>query len=98
MEFLQAMLEHRSVNLREDLRSDLHHVIWADAHDVCVKGSVMDLAHRHAVVHRRLTFVPVWDDVGGIKELFVAQTAHGAATSIGTENTAAKLGLMKSND
>ena len=55
MEALNAMNQHRSVDLRQDVGSDLDDVIRGDAQNVRVERAMMERAQGNAVRHDRLS-------------------------------------------
>nr|WP_084956277.1 DEAD/DEAH box helicase family protein [Thermoactinospora rubra] len=77
---LQAVLEHRPVDLFEDIGPYLDHQVGTNPEDVLVIGGMVDLAQRQPVGHRGdAAFLPVRDDVGGIKQRQMPEVAHRAA-------------------
>ncbi|MGI8869592.1 MAG: hypothetical protein ACR2F6_12250 [Mycobacteriales bacterium] len=80
MPVLQAVAEHRSVDLIEQPVVDLDDEVGWDAADVAVVRRVVDLAEGQAVGDHRLTArMSVGQDAGGVEELAVADPAHRAA-------------------
>ena len=66
---LQAVPEHRTVELLENVRPDFHDEIGTNAQDVLVEGSVMDLAQADAVGDDGVTLeMPVGQDVRRIEQ------------------------------
>src|SRR6266508_4699107 len=79
---LQAVLEHRPVDLIEDVLADVQGQVGTDAEDAGVESGVVDLAHRQAVGdHRVAGVLLVADDVRGVEELGWCrlQTVHRSA-------------------
>lgn len=72
---LQAMTEHRTINLIEKILADLNHVVvWSDAQNLLVECGMMDLAQCQTVSYGRdACFLSIRNDVGGIKKLSVPQ-------------------------
>jgi hypothetical protein len=65
---LQPVSQHRSVDLLEDVRTDLDLQVGPDAEDVPVERCMVDLAERESVGDDRLTSgVAIRQDVGGIE-------------------------------
>jgi len=54
LEALQAMLEHRPVDLREDVEAHGDFEVGRDADEVAVEGGVVELAERKAVGNDRI--------------------------------------------
>ena len=68
MEALNAMNQHRSVNLLQDVGSDLDDVIRGDAQNVCVKRAVMERAQGNTVRHDRLSLrMAIGQNVCGVR-------------------------------
>ena len=65
---LQPVSQHRSVDLLEDVRTDLDLQVGPDAEDVPVERRMVDLAERESVGDDRLTSgVAIRQDVGGVE-------------------------------
>src|ERR1039458_6843669 len=76
---LEAVEEHRTVDLDEHVRPDLDRVVRPDAHDVGVEGRVMDLAESQPVRYDRPSLgVSVREDMGRVQKLLVPEMADGA--------------------
>jgi hypothetical protein len=79
VEFLDAVLEHWTIDLIKDVTTDLDHQIGSYASDIAVEHSVMEFAQSESVRGEGLTlWVGVGKDVGGVQQLGMAQSAHGA--------------------
>jgi hypothetical protein len=62
------MLEHRPVDLREDVEAHGDFEVGRDADEVAIEGGVVELAERQAVGNDRLTEgMAVGEDVGGLQ-------------------------------
>jgi len=93
---LQAMLEHRAVDLLQDVEAHSDLEVGRDADEVAVEGGVMELAEREAVGNDRLPQgMAVGEDVGGFQQLVMADSADGAALLIGAEHALAKAPLVQ---
>ena len=87
LEALQAMLEHRPVDLLQHVEAHRDLEVGRDANDVGVERGVMQLAEREAVGNHRLTErVDIREDVGGLQQLVMAEPADGAALLVGAEH------------
>ena len=100
MQFLQAVSQHGTVPLEQDVGPDLDDMIGTDPHDVHVERGVVDLAERQAVLHHRLpAFVSIGDDVGRVDQAFESLVAteptHGATPAIRLEDSLAELRLVQ---
>ena len=81
------MLQHRPVDLLQQIRADLDDEIGPDTEDVAVVGGVMDLAEGQAIAHGGNTrLLTVRDDVRGVKERTVSQGAHRASRVVGAQH------------
>lgn len=93
---LQTVDQHRPVDLVEDIAPHLHHVVGAHAQDVAVEGGVVQLAERQSVRDDRLPErVRVGQDVRGVQEFAVTQTAHGARLPVGGQDTLPEADLVQ---
>ena len=80
---LQAVLQHRSVDLGKDVGADLDYVVGADAEDVGVERRVVNLTKGQAVAHDRIpVLVTIRQDVRGVEQLDVPQVAHAALVPV----------------
>ena len=65
------------VALPKNVRPDLENVIGTKTNEVSVESRVMQLAQRKSVSDNRFSFrFGIPDDVSGVKELFVSQSAE----------------------
>jgi hypothetical protein len=96
LEVLQAVTKHRPIDFLKDVVSDLDDEVGTDPDDVTVESRVVELAHGHAVGDQRVTpRMGVGQDVGGVEQLDVVQSAHGARLLIGKEHPLAEGELME---
>ena len=80
LEALQAMLEHRPVDLLQHVEAHRDLEVGRDADDVGVERGVMQRAEREAVGNYRLAGrVAIREDVGGLQQLVMAESADGAS-------------------
>ncbi len=72
VEFLEAVLQHRSIRFFENVESNLDAIVRPDAQDIVVKRGVMKLAKSQTVRHdRKALGVPVGQDVRRLKQFLV---------------------------
>ena len=72
MTFLQAVLQHWSVNFRENVTSYFDYEVRPNTHDSGVKGGVVNFAHGHSVRYNwGAVHVGIRNDVRCIQQLFV---------------------------
>jgi hypothetical protein len=90
MEPLQAVEQHRPIDLRQDVLAEVDVQIRADPKDVPVERHVVNLAQDQPVGHDRSAAVGVAHDVRRVD----AQAADGAAASVGTQDRLPEAGLM----
>lgn len=96
MALLEAVTEHRTVLLGEDVTANLNDKIGSYAEDVAVEGGVVDLAQRQAVGHYGLAErIGVRNDVGGVEQLAFAQAANGASGAVGSDDSVTEAGLVE---
>jgi hypothetical protein len=96
LEALEAVLEHRAVDLLEHVEADLDLEVGCDADDVGIEGRVMQLAQREAVGNHWLSQgMAVGQDMGSVQQLVMAEPADGTALTVGTEHTLAKAALVQ---
>src|SRR5688500_11854355 len=89
------MHEHRAVDFLENVGSHFDLQVRCHAENVRVEGGMVEFAKRQAIRHDRLApWMPVWENVGCIQKLLMAQSADSAAPSIRSYNTHAKPLLM----
>ena len=92
---LEPVPEHRTVDLVENVRAHLDMEVGADAQDVPVERGMVDLAECETVGHDRLAAgMAVRQDVRGVEELRVLQSADGALGTVGYQDLLAELGLV----
>ena len=92
---LEAVEQHRAVDLDQDVAPDLDRIVRPDTHDVGVEGSMVNLAEGQAVRHDGLPGrVTVREYVGGIQELGVVEVTDRARHPIGEENSLAEAVLV----
>lgn len=95
VEMLDAVLEHRSVDLVQQPIVDVHDAVRVDAEKVAVVREVMDGAESEAVDHGGTTErVAVFDDVRGLQQRSLLQRADRAARSIRLQDGPLKPVLM----
>jgi len=96
LEALEAMLEHRPVDLLQHVEADRDLEVGRDADDVGVERGVMQLAEREAVGNHRLAErVNIRKDVSGPQQFVMAESADGAALLVSTEHALAKATLVQ---
>lgn len=97
MKMLQAVREHRPVDLVQEPCVDVHRAVGVDAEQIAVVGQVMDCAQREAVDHccaaERVT---VLDDVRRLEQRRLLERADRAAGAVGLQDGAAEAMLVKS--
>lgn len=65
---LEAVLEHRSIDLLEQIVPNLDHIIWPDTKDLGVVRRVVNLAQRQSVPNRcDAAFMPIRDDMRSVQ-------------------------------
>ena len=97
MHLLEAMLEHWAVFFLQELLVDENAMVRIYSQEVGVVGRVVDFAHAEAIAHGGdSAFVGVGNYVSRIKELWVSESADGAAMFVGMEHFAAELALVDS--
>jgi hypothetical protein len=65
---LQTMLQHRTVDLREELRVDDHLIVRTDPHEIAIVGGVVDLAQSNPVGNHGITIrFGITDDMSSIQ-------------------------------
>ena len=75
VELLEAVDEHRSVVLVENVAADLYHEIRSNADQILVEGGVVQLAERKAVRnHRSPHGIMVRHDVGCVQQALMTET------------------------
>src|SRR5688500_18624010 len=93
---LQAVPEHRPIDLVENVDSDMYSRLRIDAQNVCVVRAVMDLAESQSVGDYRLASrVTIRKNVGSIEQFYVAESTDRAAVPIGAEHYPPKLLLVQ---
>ena len=76
MQALKPVQQHRPIVLVQNLSPNLDDVVGPDADKLPVEGGVVQLAEREPVLNARLTAgLCVWNDVGGVEQLLVAEPA-----------------------
>jgi hypothetical protein len=83
---LQGVLQRGAVVCVPQCARELNVPIGPDAEQIRVECAVVEMAQRQSVGHLRdAAFVPVREDVRGLKELGARQPADGAAVLVGIE-------------
>ena len=97
--FLDSISQHWTVALREDIRSDFCDVVGANPENVRVECRVMNLAECQSIRHDWLAadFGAIWDDMGSIEQLHMAQLADSARCSVSTQDDLPEARLMEAN-
>jgi len=76
-DLLQAVPEHRTVDLFQNVAPDFDDVVGSHAEDARVEGRVVQLAEGESVGNDRLAArVSIGKDVRGFEELTVTQTGR----------------------
>jgi len=97
MQLLQTMEEHGAVMLSKNVLPDLDHEVGTNAHDVAVESRMMNLAQRKTVGNDWIAVrMSIGQDVGGIKEFKMAESADRATLSVSEEHAFAELRLVHS--
>ncbi len=90
------MLQHRAINLVEDVAADSDLEVRPHTEHVGVESAVVDRAQREAVGHdRRPALLRVRDDVRGVEQLNVLEPAHRARALVGAEDLRAEDRLVQ---
>jgi len=96
VQLFDAVLEHGAVGFVEDVGADLDYVVGADAQDVAVESGVVEFTQGDAIGHDgQATGVAVGDDVGGVEEFRVFETAQGALLLVRPDYFFAKGALVQ---
>jgi hypothetical protein len=96
LKILQAMTQHRAVDLLEDVVPDLDDEVGPNPDYVTVEGGMVQFAHGHPVRDHRLTSrVAVGEDMGRVEQLDVVEPAQGARFPIGQQHPLAESQLME---
>ena len=89
MHFLEAMLQHRTVNFIKKSLIDPDDQVRSDSQETPVKRGVMDLAEGHAIGHHWVTVVRcIPDYVRSIEELDMFETTNRGTRSVSVEDAA----------
>ena len=89
------MEKHRTVDLLENVLSDLDDAVWPDAEDMTIEGGVVDLAPREPVRSDGLpTWMPVWQNVRRVEQLGMGEAAHCTSILVRDEHPLRKGTLM----
>jgi len=95
LEALQTMLQHRSVDLLQNVETHLDFKIRRDADDVGVECSVVQLAEREPIGNHRLSQrMAVWQNMRRLEQFVMAEAANGAALLIGAQNALTEATLV----
>jgi hypothetical protein len=87
LHLLEPVLEHRTVDLFEQVDGDLDAVVRRDTHHVLVVGGVVDLAERETVGHcGDSAIIGVREDVRGVEQRPVLESAHRALRLVGEQD------------
>lgn len=90
------MPEHGTVAFLENLSADVNRVIRTYAKDVGIVGGMVDFAQGETVLNNRdAPHVGVRDDVGGVEELGMPQSAHRTSAAIRGNNDVTKGALVE---
>jgi hypothetical protein len=96
MHLLQAMLQHRSINLLKEFRVDDHLIVRTDTHEIAIVSGVVNLAQSNPVGNHGIPIrFRVTDDMSSIKQLRVLQAAHCARSRVRIQNLLSKDGLVQ---
>jgi len=73
------MLQNGTVLLFQDVCADLNYIIGSHTDYEAVKGSMVQFTERNAIINRWPAFWQIiWNNVSGIKQLPMSQTAKSA--------------------
>ena len=90
------MTKHRSVRLLEQPGAHVHDEIGSYSDEVGVVGSVVDLAKREPIGNDRLARrLTVGDDMSGVEQFWMAETAHGTTLRVSAQHPSPKHRLME---
>ena len=96
MHLLNAMTQHRAIDLLKKGAVDVDDVVRRDSEEVLIESRVMDLAQRQSVAYVRIApSFPVADDVGGVQQLPVAEPANSTPGLVGSDHASPELPLVK---
>ena len=85
VEALDGVSQSRAIMLSENVGTDLDHTIGAKAYELSIEDAVVQSTERQSVGDNWLTHrVGIRNDVGGLKQLFVPQSAKSALTLVRT--------------
>ena len=90
VQLLYPVLEHRSDSFIQTVPTNLHHRIGADAHQIMVEGSVVNLAHRQSIRDDGTPALAVRNDVCSVKEFRMVQRTYGASLPVGGQHLASE--------
>ncbi len=75
---------------------NLDDVVGPDTDELTVEGGVVQLTERETILDPRLAvWLRVWNDVGGVEQLLVAETAQGALLPVGAQHSFAERTLVE---
>jgi len=98
MNSLKTDDQHWSVRFQQDRWSNRNAVLGSDCEEEVVERCVVEFAQSQSVRHLRLTFwLRIANDVGGIEEFGVTETAEGAHRSVSVKNGFAERRLMNAS-
>ncbi len=93
---LEAVQEHRAVVLLEQVSPDLDYQIRPDAEEPLIESCVVDLAERQSVADGcDARALRVRDDVRGVQQFRVVESADSATLFVGADHVGAKDRLVK---
>jgi len=93
---LEPVLQHRAVDLLQDVEPHPDLEIGRDTDYVGVKRGVVQLTERQAVGDHRLpTRVTVRKNVSGFEQFVMTKSADGAALLIGAQHALAETALVE---
>jgi hypothetical protein len=96
MAALEPVFQHRAVDLPQEVRPDLDDEVGAHAEHMAIVCSVMNFAESQTVTHGcNSCLLTVRDDVRGVKQRTVSQSAHRAPCLVGTQDRGAEDGLVE---
>lgn len=96
VEPLESGAKHRTVDFVAEAASDVDDAAWVDAEKVSVVSEVVDRAECEAINHRRDTvWIGVLDDVCGLHEFALFESADGASLAICTKYVDTEALLVK---
>ena len=87
VQILQAVAQHRAVDLSQQVRTNLNLRMRSDPKDPSVERRMMDFAQRQTVAnHRFPAFDAIRNDMGGVQQFAMTKRAHCATRFVCAQN------------